>query len=213
VKLSRQEIRNALHQGLFNSRLIRLAERKDFCEIWGIPPAPMDPDTAVSTARATDSRFMKMRDVEIVLRFFALRHAAEFRRGMQGFLDLYMLRSHAFTEEDVEYLEKLFGDTLELAVSIYGDRVFRPFLPSEDAWAEGPRIAFWDAVMVSLSKRLDQADALVDHADEIIEATKALFGSHPEGTFTGRGNTKKDVENRIDLFGTMLDEVIPDAGV
>lgn len=213
VKLSRQEIRNALHQGPFNSVLIRLAERDDFCRVWGIPPAPADRETEVSKARATDSRFMKMRDVEVVLRFFALRHASEFRRGMQGFLDLYMHRSHSFTSEDVAYLERLFGETLELAIAIFGNRAFHPYVPNEQRWADKPRIAFWDAVMVSLSKRLDASESLVDRANQISEATKALFEAHPRGTFTGRGNTKKDVQNRIDLFGAMLDQVISGAGV
>jgi len=213
VKLSRQEIRNALHQGPFNSCLIRLAERDDFCSVWGIPPAPADSDTEVSKERATDSRFRKMRDVEIVLRFFALRHASEFRRGMQGFLDLYMLRSHAFADEDVAYLERLFGESLELAIAIFGERAFHPYLPDEGRWADRPRIAFWDAVMVSLSRHLDASARLLGRAEAVLDATKALFAEHPTGTFTGRGNTKRDVENRIDLFGAMLDQVIAGAGV
>jgi hypothetical protein len=62
-----------------------------------------------------------MKDVEILLRFFALRHADNYQRGMKGFLNLYMVRARTFTEEDIAYLRNLFETTMTLARQIYGD--------------------------------------------------------------------------------------------
>jgi len=46
-----------------------------------------------------------MRDVEIAARFFALRHAEHYQRGMAGFLDIYYVRARRFTEQDLETLK------------------------------------------------------------------------------------------------------------
>jgi hypothetical protein len=42
----------------------------------------------------------------------------------------------------------------------------------------------------------------------VIEETKQLFETHPAGTFTGRGNTKQDVQDRINLYSEMLGKVV-----
>ena len=85
MKLGRQEIRNALYQGKLNDLVERLARLPAFREAWGIPPyteneIEIDPDLL------DNSIFSKMEDIEMVLRFFALRHVDNYRHGMQGFL-------------------------------------------------------------------------------------------------------------------------------
>ena len=53
----------------------------------------------------------------------------------------------------------------------------------------------------------DNLDRLVDfpkHKARIVEETISLFRRHPKGTFTGRGNTKADVQERIRLYSEML---------
>lgn len=123
---------------------------------------------------------------------------------MQGFLDIYMVRSKAFNEADLLQLEKLFDDTLAVAVKIYDDNVFLPWSIAEHKWGDRPHIAFADAVMVGICRNLNQKDRLVERRERIVDATKELFESHEDGTFTGRGNTKADVEERINLFDEML---------
>ena len=61
--------------------------------------------------------------------------------------------------------------------------------------------------MVGLSTMLGQSHALIERKDAVIEKTRELFLAHPNGTFTGRGNTKKDVQDRIEFFRAMLVEV------
>ena len=62
--------------------------------------------------------------------------------------------------------------------------------------------------MIGLSERLDKKLALKQKSSEVINATKRLFEAHPDGTFTGRGNTKQDIKDRIGLYRSMLSKVL-----
>ncbi|MBE1526574.1 hypothetical protein GGC65_001030 [Sphingopyxis sp. OAS728] len=207
IKLERQEIRNALYRGQFNDMLHKITRSDRFREIWGLPRW-VEGEIETNPALVSDPFFAKMGDAEVALRFFALRHVDHYRRGMQGFLDIYMRRAAKFDEIDVERLEELYLATLALAHDVYGEHIFRPFQPAANAWDAKPHRAFQDAVMIGLSERLVDSQTLRDRRNEIIAATKALFASHPDGTFTGRGNTKQDIKNRIDLYRNMLSSII-----
>ena len=208
VKLSHQEIRNSLYQGKLNSLLLELGRGPLYRKIWGVPSYTEGEDEKLSDELAKNRNYIVMRDIEIALRFFALRHADKYQRGMKGFLDLYMVRARSFSDEDVVFLKALFQRTLALGYSLYGDDLFRPWDVKSHEWSEKPQVAFADAVMVGLSRHLDEGLQLTDRRDAVIAATKKLFEDSPAGTFTGRGNTKDDVRERIRLFDEMLTAVI-----
>jgi hypothetical protein len=149
-----------------------------------------------------------MRDAEFVLRFFALRHREHYRSGMQPFLDRYMVRSRRFTEADISFLRNIFTDTIELASSIYGKGLFKPWIAKLNKAARNPQIAFADAVMVGLTDFLDRRAELLAKADAVVEATHAMVTNQPVGTFTGQGNTKKAIDTRIDTYKAMLTAVL-----
>lgn len=199
VVLTRQEIRNALYPGRMNNLLDRLSRRPRFRQAWGIPQY-VENEINVTPDLLDMSFYAKMEDVEMVLRFFALRHAAEYRLGMQGFLDLYMRKAEKFTDEDVTVLEREFVDTLDLAADIFDDVLFRPFDTETNDWAPKAQKAYYDAVMVGMSSFLPRADEARAKAAAIRAATAQMFRDHEAGTFTGRGNTKEDVQTRIRLF-------------
>ena len=140
----------------------------------------------------------------MVLRFFALRHSSNYRHGMQGFLDLYMRKAANFTEADVTVLEREFIDTLDLVADVYGDLVFRPFDPVKNEWVPAAQKAFFDAVMVGMSTFLPRATEVRAKSAEILAATAQMFRDREQGTFTGRGNTKEDIQTRIRLFVEMV---------
>lgn len=207
VALSRQEIRNALYQSKFNELILRLSQHPTFRAAWEIP--------YVDTNKIDDFKeeienpmFKKMEDAELVLRFFALRHAEHYQRGMQGFLDMYMYKATYFGDKDISMLESLFERTIETAYKIYGSVLFRPYDPINNEWLPKPSKAFYDAVMVGLCDYHDNFDLIKSKKAGVYENTKKLFEKHEEGTFTGRGNTKNDVQTRINLFRDMLAEVI-----
>jgi hypothetical protein len=204
VALSQQEVRNCLYQGPFNSLLFDLAANPLFRKAWGLPLFSESELTHPPTTLLEKPFYSKMTDVEVVLRFFALRHAQNYQRGMQGFLDLYMIKSRHFPASDLEILKGIFDDTLQLGWDIYGDKLFCPWKVTEVQWAAKPQIAFSDAVMVGLSRNLEFGELLRSNRESVVEGTQTLFRTHEDGTFTGRGNTKSDVNERINLFDAML---------
>lgn len=208
VKLSKQEARNALYQGLFNDLLLELAKNDVFRNVWGVPPYSESSEQRRDPKLLANNTWVEMKDAEIILRFFALRHTDRYQRGMKGFLDMYMIHARTFTEEDIDFLKQLFEDTLALGNSIYGELFARPWDGTRAEWATKPRIAFADAVMVGLSRLRDSGEQLIARRSEIVDDTRRLFENNPEGTFTGRGNTKKDVQDRIKLFESMLQSYV-----
>jgi Protein of unknown function DUF262. len=102
VDLSQQEVRHCLYYGKFDSLLIELARNPIFAESWAIPTDDN------SQELSTNTFYKKMEDAELVLRFFALRNVDYFRNGMEGFLDLYMMKSLEFSEQDIKFLKALF---------------------------------------------------------------------------------------------------------
>lgn len=206
VKLSRQEIRNALYQGRFNDLLHRLSRLPTFRKAWGLPEY-VENEIDITPGLLEIPMYQKMEDVEMVLRFFALRHANEYRSGMQGFLDIFIRKSMILSADDVNFLDHHFRSTLSLAASIYGEKIFETFDPATGEWEGRPHKAFSDAVLVGLSEVLDHSEAIKAKATEIVSATKQLFAENPDGTFTGRKNTRDDIETRIRLYKEMIQRV------
>jgi len=184
-----------------------LATHPIFRRAWALPPYSESEFTNPPQALLDTPFYAKMTDVEVVLRFFALRHANQYSRGMQGFLDVYMVRSRRFSSEDLTALETIYNETLALADGVFGELLFRPWDVEKSEWAPRAQLAFSDAVMVGLSRTLSLSNVLLQKRDQVVEATKKLFEAHANGTFTGRGNTKGDVNERIALFESMLKQV------
>ncbi|MDY6782190.1 MAG: DUF262 domain-containing protein [Cyanobacteriota bacterium] len=203
VDLSQQEVRNCLYHGKFNELLLKLARHPIFAEAWGIPTDDNNPELAGNTY------YKKMEDAELILRFFALRSVQYFRKGMKGFLDLYMIKSLSFNDEDVDKLESTFIKTVELADSIYKKHLFKPFDPDSQSWSNKPYKAYYDAVMVGFSRYLADSKKLVDRRDRVIKETKKLF-ENPEShrLLTGGGKTKTEIQDRISIFDEMLARVV-----
>jgi Protein of unknown function DUF262 len=207
VILEHQEIRNSLFQGPFNDLLIELSKANDFRDAFGLPRYTQEEDEPNAPIKG-ETMYQKMEDTEAVLRFFALRHVEHYTRGMHGFLDLYMARARAFSEADIEALRRLYLDTLSLATQLYGPLVFRPYKTETNEWAARAHKAFYDAVMVGLSSVLDHKQELLAKRESVIESTRQLFQENEPGTFTGRGNTKADIKDRIQKYEAMIRGIV-----
>ena len=203
IKLERQEIRNSLGKGQFNDLLFELSRNDLFRHIWGLPVYQPEEKTNHKLPIFSSAFYKKMQDVEVVLRFFALRHIEQFRYGIQGFLDIFIVRAKKFDDDDCKFLGKLFEDTLTLAYDIYGDHVFKIYDPKQNDFEDKPAKSIYDAVMVPLSKIVgddQKTKMLKDRNLDVIDATKTLFREEGVAKLTGKASTKKDVEDRINYF-------------
>ncbi|MGA9379851.1 MAG: DUF262 domain-containing protein, partial [Phormidium sp.] len=204
VDLTNQEIRNCLYHSQFNDSLIELADNPIFKNAWGIPN---------SNERVNNELYKKMEDVELILRFFALRHYENFKGNLEKFMNFYMIKSLNFSQEDIDFLKHIFKDTIKIAFNIYGEHLFKPYILDNKSnnwnWAEQAYKAYYDAVMVAFSKNLGHAKILQARKNQVIEATQQLLKADKSGLFIGKGkNTKSDIQKRLNSFEQMLSQVI-----
>lgn len=201
ISLSKQEVRNCLYTGTFNDLLFELSKNQVFANAWGIP---INEESQLKK----NNLFKKMEDVELILRFFALRHYDNFSGDITGFLDLYMQKSMSFVQDDINYLKDCFVDTINLASNIYEEHLFKPFDFKKKQWKDNSYKEYYDAMMVGCSYHLKDAGKLINLKNEVIEATKIMLSDEKNyKLFTGKGGTKAGIQKRISLFDKMLSEI------
>lgn len=114
-----QEIRNCVAQGSFNSMLIRLNMIPQWRELFG--------------AEEPDSR---MRDMEFILRFFALSSESfkadeRERLSLKRFLDLFMQGERNVGSATIQNYTQRFLDAVALVHEVFGDTAFHNISPSD----------------------------------------------------------------------------------
>ncbi|MFO1494445.1 MAG: DUF262 domain-containing protein [Lysobacterales bacterium] len=114
-----QEIRNCVYQGPLNTLLIRLNELSKWRELLNSP-----------------KRDNRMRDLELILRFFALsdksiltNEDAPYNISLKKYLNEYMGEHN--TAADVEVLSRKFAKTLDFVHSAFGKSAFHNVSPSD----------------------------------------------------------------------------------
>jgi hypothetical protein len=208
VKLSHQEIRNALFAGPFNTLLVELSRLPQHRKAWRLPEFSSAEETYVPEQLARSGFYLEMEDIEVILRFFALRHAEYYTRGMRGFLDLYMEKAKQLSAEHLQNLGDLYKRTISLALEIFGELTFRPYLLTKGAWGPQSQKAIADAVLVALCDFLDRDKELLLRKDEAVRLTMQAFEKDTTGILTGRGNTKSDVVDRIAVMRNVFKDAL-----
>jgi hypothetical protein len=204
IQLERQEIRNALCMGKLNDLLLELSKNNIFRQSWNLPNFSNEELSREDLPIHEINFFKKMEDLELILRFFALRNVKYYKKGMQYFLDDYMIKAEKFNEDDICFLKNIFETTINMAFEIYGNLLFKPYDVKKQLWENKSKKAFYDCVMIGLSRYIKYMPAIIHRKGQIIEQTIELFCNNPDGTFTGRGNTKNDIQTRIDLYAGMI---------
>jgi len=144
--LKGQEIRNCVYAGRFNDLLIALNEESEWRDIFG--------------KKQTDNR---QRDVELILRFFALQHSLQnYTKPMKDFLSTFMKQnqfdSKTMSPKDETRL-KLFGsDFRNVTKSVLDAFGKTPF-----HLVSGLNVAAFDSVFVAFSR--NQNSVPTDVAD------------------------------------------------
>lgn len=213
VSLSRQEIRNCLYSGKFNELLLKLSENTIFAKAWDIP---IDDKEELKE----NGFYKKMEDVELILRFFALRDIDQYTGNLSKYLDNYMMKkSLNFSDENIQEFEQVFNQTIELVSNIYQDQLFKPFDSKTKTHKSKAYKVYYDAVMISFSNHLSDYQELITRKSAIIDETISLFTQDSQGIthqdkklkkglFTGEGDTKDDFKARIQIFDSLIQRVL-----
>lgn len=160
VPLSTQELRQALHPGPFLSWIARFSEESDgLRKLLGLSR----PD-------------FRMRDVELVLRFYAFRlRLPEYRGNLKGFLDDTCDKLNRSWPENRETLSGVAGDfedAIQAAMKIFSrNNVFRKW--DGTRFEKAPNRAVFDVVAYSLADPKVRAAAL-KKKDAVLTAFKKL---------------------------------------
>ncbi len=213
VRLSRQEIRNCLYSGKFNELLLKLSENTIFAKAWDIP--------IYNQEKLKENGFYKkMEDVELILRFFALRDTDQYTGNLSKYLDNYMMKkSLNFSDENIQEFERVFNQTIELVSNIYQDQLFKPFDGKTKTHKSKAYKVYYDAVMISFSNHLSDYQELITRKSAIIQETISLFTQDSQGIthqdkklkkglFTGEGDSKDDFKARIQIFDSLIQRVL-----
>jgi hypothetical protein len=128
--LSPQEIRSCIYHGEFNDLLRNLNREKAWRSVYG-------------------NINKRMRDQELILRFFALYFYSEkYSKPMREFLNYYMVRNRHLGLQSVGQLTEIFMNTVGLINESLGNKAFR--------YGTGLNAAVFDSVMVGVARRLER---------------------------------------------------------
>lgn len=202
-KLTPQETRNALRNGKFNQLCIKLAENDSFRKMWKLPLESEGEEKLLES-----ESYRQMVDVELVLRFFAYRHLANFKSPVDKFLDNYLKQANSYPDETIQNLGNLFNETINLIYSIFRDSAFIP--PKEKRDNKVPLKTIYDPLMQVFANNISHKESFLNHSKSIqstLYSNKELLYVKEENNrllFDGRYNNKKDVEARIKYFHNFL---------
>jgi len=135
------EIRNAVYPGEFNNLIHDLSKEPTFLRLWDIPIEVSE--------RESNTLFRRMTDLELILRFFALREYVQMDMRFQDYLgDLKQQRHKLYTEQQHlnDYHVFAFRPAPENTWQIFGESAFKK--PGAPRHKSAP-IA--DAIMIALS--------------------------------------------------------------
>lgn len=175
--LSAQEIRNCIYHGDFNELLKELNLNKNWRFLYG-------------------KSSQRMRDQELILRFFALHFEWEkYTKPIKAFLNSFMARNKDLKLHQKDELIKLFSTTIDTIHQSIGKQAFR--LKAQ------PTAALIDAVMVGVSRRLQKG--LIKKKDSIKKCFSTLLKDNDfviaiTTSTSDEENVRKRMEKAISIF-------------
>lgn len=210
-QLNQQELRNSLYSGEFNDMLIKLSRLPKFTEAWGIPSHEENTrqDGSVSAALASNNLFKRMTDVEIVLRFFALRDPTLLSGSVRSMLDGTMKRLRRLDDASEARLKEEFVQALDLCIAVFGDDAFRLPRTSNNKPGKVSR-PLYDAEMIAMFNLRAHEFELQVNRDAIKARVLELAtpGTANYEIVVGRGNTAGAIEDRINLVEGVIQGVL-----
>lgn len=203
VELTHQESRNALYNGHMNELCLKLSQDEHFVQLWGISSGNQD------TGEEPSEIYKNMTDVELVLRFFAIRQRAEFvgvYTYLSEYLDFYLKQANEFPAPLLNSLEELFIKTMGLIHSVLGEKAFCPYRRNSDGSTiqiGKPSYLMYEPICYVFSKHIGRADEILEKG-EIVRTS--LVGSIADKSekFKGRLSNPNYIFERIGILEEAL---------
>lgn len=215
VKLSPMESRNALFPGKLNELCHKLSRHETFCALFALPTEEEIKESEEEGDGAVENElYQSMKDVELVLRFFANRQRADFDTGAVGrYLDFYLQEGNKFENTVIESLKKIFIETCDLAFEIFGERAFWLWRKREKngkafwSYYTRPTTVLYDPIMAVLSENLDRKNELIKNKKNIEREIKVFYQKEYE-LFSGRNSNITYIQKRTDSFRKFISKFL-----
>jgi hypothetical protein len=159
--LTNQEVRNCVYHGKLIPFLNKINNHETWRKILGKPT----PDT-------------RKKDVELVIRFFAMRDIDAYDKPMKDFLSKYMRKNRDASDEALKTARNLFDETCEKVSSLLGNKPFHI--------RTGLNAAVFDSVMTTISNNLSSIPT------DLRERYKRLLADADFDRATRESTTDKD---------------------
>lgn len=168
VHLNAQEIRNSAFPGNLNDRILDLSEGKTFHNMLGVK------------SKKKSKLYQEMKDVELVLRFLALKdNWRRYAGALKKILDTYMDNNKNMDKGKVDLLAKAFNETIEIVEIIFGiNGSFRRWLPESGKWKQQVSAPLYDSQMLACYKK--DKRKIIANKDVILKDYIKLFSDDNE---------------------------------
>jgi len=167
-----QEIRACVSNGPFSDFLKNLNSFPSWRQIYG-------------------QESSRMRDQELILRFFALLDSMDsYSKPMKEFLNNYMARHRWIDDDDANDKSKIFKNTVTIIQEVLGPKALRP--------SRALKVAVADSVMVGVAKRLQKGP--IRNPPSVLKAYENLFTKKTYTDATDQATTNEEsVDTRVSL--------------
>jgi hypothetical protein len=205
VRLEPQESRNAIYDGPLNRLCIELSRTPELCRLWMIPePSKEEIESKgeiISGERLSNPDFQQMKDVELVLRFFAYRQRDLHNTNtLRTYLDNYLNYGNKFSADVLKELASLFQSTISLCEELFGTTAFcvrRQRAGGEWHWRQHPSTVVYDPLTLVVSEIVGQRQRMLERRQELDLRRVRLFEQESD-LFGGRQVNPAAQEARVE---------------
>ena len=177
-ELTPQQIRMAIYHGTFSKMLFKLNQNNTWRKL--------------IRQNTSDRAFKKFKDVEMILRFFALFYNfGKYQNPMKNFLNKFMEEHRNIESPERKQYERLFCDTVKFINQSMGERAFC-------GKGKKPSAAIVDSLMYGVAKLLTSGVSL--SSQEAKNAVEAMLEDQDYQEAIGkRTSMVKHVKQRLNL--------------
>ena len=155
--LTNQEIRDCVYDGSFAKILKQLNRNPSWRKILGKPK----PDS-------------RKRDIELMVRFFAMQNHSSYQKPMKDFLSKFMNKNRNASPDSLDSTAKIFTETCGVILNTLGPKPFHV--------RNGLNVAVTDAVMVAFSQHLHRIPSDIKERYEALKNDEKFTDTTTQAT-------------------------------